>query len=166
MWGSGSSSRKSAADSPEPGAAAGSRSLDDTDQPADEPADPSSHDETDEPAQSWPVSESEFEELVDRAMARIPAELLDLVDNCVLTIADEPPPGSPGLLGLYEGIALTRRDFYHGAVPDVITLYRGPLTRYSGGREQLEHQVYVTVVHEIGHHFGLDDERLHELKWG
>ncbi|WP_318656478.1 metallopeptidase family protein [Scrofimicrobium canadense] len=110
------------------------------------------------------VSDDQFEALVDRAFERIPQGLIDLVDNCIVTIENEPPVGED-LLGLYEGTALTERDDYAGVLPDVITLYQGPLTRLADSLEELEEEVFVTVVHEIAHHFGIDDEKLHELDW-
>ncbi len=110
------------------------------------------------------VSDEEFEDLVGQALEKIPLELLDLVDNCILSIEAEPPDGQD-ILGLYDGTALTERGDYGGDLPDVITLYQGPLTRMVESEDELKHEVYVTVVHEIGHHFGIDDERLHELDW-
>lgn len=110
------------------------------------------------------VSDQEFEELVDRAFERIPDGLLELIDNCLVTIELEPPAGQE-LLGLYEGTALTERDDYAGALPDVITLFQGPLCRQAQSIAELEDEVYVTVVHEIAHHFGIDDDRLHQLDW-
>lgn len=112
------------------------------------------------------LTEEEFEVLVDRALERVPEELLDLVDNLVLTIEEDCPHDQPPMLGLYEGVALTERGDYAGVLPDVITLYQRPLQDISPTVEELEHQVYVTVVHEIGHYFGIDDERLHQLDWG
>lgn len=112
------------------------------------------------------ITDDEFEELVGRALDRIPEQFLEVLDNCLIVIEEESPAGVPTRLGLYEGVALTSRDYYAGAVPDVITLYQKPLVRTSRTKAELEHEVYVTVVHEIGHYFGLDDDRLHELDWG
>lgn len=111
------------------------------------------------------LTDEEFEELVGRALERIPQQFLDVLDNCLIVIEDESPPGGPTLLGLYEGVSITNRGYYAGAVPDVITLYQKPLQRVSRSLEELEHEVYVTVVHEIGHYFGLDDDELHALDW-
>ena len=84
--------------------------------------------------------------------------------NVVVLVEDE--PAVPGLLGLYEGVPLTERDTYYGGVlPDRITIYRGPLSRLSRDVAELQHEVRVTVVHEIAHHFGIDDDRLHQLGW-
>jgi len=105
-----------------------------------------------------------FETLVSDALDTVPGELLDLVDNCVVLVEDEPPPEDPDLLGLYDGIALTERDSsYTMVVPDRIFIYRGPLTRMCETEEEVVEEVRITVVHEIAHHFGIDDDRLHEL---
>ena len=107
-----------------------------------------------------------FDSLVDDALAGIPAELLALVDNAILLIEDEPPPGDPGLLGLYEGVPLTERDsWYSGVLPDRIYVFRHPTLRICDTYEDVVDEVAITVVHEIAHHFGIDDERLHELGW-
>jgi predicted Zn-dependent protease with MMP-like domain len=105
-----------------------------------------------------------FETLVAEALDSVPLELLDLVDNCVVLVEDEPPPDDPDLLGLYDGIALTERDSsYTMVVPDRIFIYRGPLTRMCESEEEVVEEVRITVVHEIAHHFGIDDDRLHDL---
>lgn len=121
----------------------------------------------DEAESSAPVelSEQEFEELVGRALDRIPEEFLDLIENCVIAIEEDSPPEQPPMLGLYEGVAITERGVYAGAIPDVITLYQRPLQQICHTVEELEHEVFITVVHEIGHYFGIDDDRLHELDW-
>ncbi|MBB2892319.1 metallopeptidase family protein [Flexivirga oryzae] len=115
------------------------------------------------------MSREEFEDAVGDALDTIPQELLDRLDNVAITVEDEPAPGSaPGLLGLYVGVPLTARDSGYGLgnLPDHIYIFRGPLTRYCRSREELLQQIRVTVLHEIGHHFGISDERLHELGWG
>jgi predicted Zn-dependent protease with MMP-like domain len=105
-----------------------------------------------------------FEELVSDALDTVPVELLDLVDNVVVLVEDEPPPDDPDLLGLYDGIALTERDSsYTMVTPDRIFIYRGPLTRMCESEEEVVEEVRITVVHEIAHHFGIDDDRLHDL---
>lgn len=110
------------------------------------------------------ISEEEFEAYVDQAVETVPDELLDLVDNCILLIEEESPDDRPHLLGLYEGIPLDQRgNSYAGALPDRITIYRGPLVRLCHSVEELREQVRVTVVHEIGHFFGIGDDRLDEL---
>jgi predicted Zn-dependent protease with MMP-like domain len=112
------------------------------------------------------VSAERFDELVGEALDRIPAELMKSLDNVVITVAEE-HPDDPHLLGLYYGIDLTKRTHdYTFAMPDEITIYRRPLLRLSRSEEELAEQVSVTVVHEIAHHFGISDARLHELGWG
>jgi predicted Zn-dependent protease with MMP-like domain len=109
---------------------------------------------------------AEFEDLVAEALDGIPRELAELVDNVVILVEDDPPPGEY-LLGLYEGIPLTSRGwFYAGALPDRITIYRNPIVANSRTHDDVVREVRVTVVHEIAHHFGIDDDRLHELGWG
>ncbi|GAB3488912.1 metallopeptidase family protein [Flexivirga sp.] len=115
------------------------------------------------------LSTEQFEDAVADALDTIPQDLLDRLDNVAISVEDEPEPGSvPGLLGLYVGVPLTQRDSSYGLgqLPDRIYIFRGPLTRYCHTREQLLHQIRVTVLHEIGHHFGISDARLHELGWG
>ncbi|MFD7923330.1 metallopeptidase family protein [Streptomyces sp. NPDC059740] len=108
-----------------------------------------------------------FEELVSDALDQIPPELTRLMDNVAVFVEEEPDPSQPDLLGLYEGTPLTERgDWYGGVLPDRITIYRGPTLRYCSSAEDVVHEVSVTVVHEIAHHFGIADERLHELGWG
>lgn len=123
------------------------------------------------------ISEEEFEEAVGDALDLVPEELMDAVDNVVFLIEEEPTAeqmfgteldeyGKPGLLGLYEGVALTERDNgWSGALPDTIFIFRGPLSRLCETREELIEEIAITVIHEIAHHFGIDDERLHELGW-
>jgi predicted Zn-dependent protease with MMP-like domain len=94
----------------------------------------------------------------------LPPELRDQMSNVEIVVDDEPPPGSR-LLGLYEGIPLTRRtSWYVGVLPDKITIYRGPLERlYGRDPERLRREVRRVVLHEIAHHFGISDERLVEI---
>lgn len=112
-----------------------------------------------------------FEELVDRALDGLPPDIAALLDNVVVTVEDWPSRetldyyGEETLYGLYEGVPLTERgSHYHGALPDRITIYRGPLER-DFRKAELEEEVRVTVVHEIAHHFGFDEKRLEELGW-
>ncbi len=110
------------------------------------------------------IDEAEFEELVAQALDGVPAELAALMDNVVVLVEPEPPAGDPDLLGLYDGIPLTERDStYTFRGPDRILVYRGPLTRMCATQEQLVDEVRITVVHEIAHHFGIDDAALHDL---
>jgi len=114
----------------------------------------------------------DFEELVERAMEGLPPEFSDLLDNVVVMVEDWPDHstlqsyGEDTLYGLYEGIPLTERGSnYSGVMPDTITILRGPLER-DFARNALVEQVRITVVHEIAHHFGFDEDRLEELGWG
>jgi predicted Zn-dependent protease with MMP-like domain len=106
-----------------------------------------------------------FDALVDRALDGIPDELASLVRNVVVLVEDEPPEGEPDdLLGLYDGVALTERDgSLTMQLPDRIFVFRGPLLDMCETEEELVDEVRITVVHEIAHHFGIDDRRLHEL---
>jgi predicted Zn-dependent protease with MMP-like domain len=105
-----------------------------------------------------------FEELVEQALGGMPRELTRAMRNVAIFVEDESPPGYPVLLGLYEGVPLTERgEWYAGVQPDRITIYRLPILRMCATREQVVAEVAKTVVHEIGHHFGISDERLHEL---
>lgn len=113
------------------------------------------------------VSEAEFENLVAAALEAVPVELARLIDNVVFVIEDTAPEDDPDLLGLYEGIALTERDSrYAGVLPDRITIFRQPTLRMCDSREEVVEEVTITVVHEIAHHFGIDDDRLHDLGYG
>ena len=113
------------------------------------------------------MTAEEFEEAVGDALDGVPAELLALMDNVVFLVEDEPPSDDPELLGVYDGTPLTERDggWASGALPDRITIFRGPTLRMCRSREEILDEVAVTVVHEIAHHFGIDDQRLHELGW-
>lgn len=113
------------------------------------------------------VSPEEFEDLVAQALEAVPIELARLIDNVVFVIEDDAPGDDPDLLGLYEGIALTERDSrYAGILPDRITIYRTPTLLMCDSLEEVVDEVNITVVHEIAHHFGIDDDRLHELGYG
>jgi predicted Zn-dependent protease with MMP-like domain len=110
------------------------------------------------------VPDEDFEESVEAALESLPDDLRAAMSNVDLVVEAEPPPGMP-LLGLYQGIPLTRRgSFYAGALPDKITIYRGPLERlYGWDPERLRREIRRVVLHEIAHHFGISDERLREL---
>jgi predicted Zn-dependent protease with MMP-like domain len=105
-----------------------------------------------------------FEQLVSDALDELPDDIGNLMSNVAVTVEDEPPPGSR-LLGLYQGVPWGRRGpYYAGALPDKITIYRGPIERLAAGNpERLRQQVRRTVFHEIAHHFGISDERLVEI---
>lgn len=110
------------------------------------------------------VDPERFEELVGDALDQIPEELVVLMDNVVVLVADE--PDEEGLLGLYEGVPLTEREAYGGLeLPDRITIYRLPICALAATEDDVVDEVAVTVVHEVAHHFGIDDDRLDELGW-
>ncbi len=110
------------------------------------------------------VSSERFEELVAEALDLIPEELGRLMDNVWVTVEDVPEV--PGLLGLYDGVPLTAREAYGGMVmPDRITLYRIPICALARTEDEVVDVVRDTVIHEVAHHFGIDDERLDELGW-
>ncbi|HET9255599.1 MAG TPA: metallopeptidase family protein [Pseudonocardiaceae bacterium] len=112
------------------------------------------------------LSADRFEELVAEALDLIPSGLTAAMDN-VVVLVESRHPDDPGLLGLYEGIALTSRDSnYGGVLPDRITIYRDALLDFCQDEQELVEEVAVTVVHEVAHHFGISDHRLHELGWG
>jgi predicted Zn-dependent protease with MMP-like domain len=113
------------------------------------------------------MTTQEFDEAVADALDDVPAELLALMNNVVFLVEDEPPTDDPELLGVYDGTPLTKRhdNWAAGALPDRITIFRGPTLRMCRTREEVQDEVAVTVVHEIAHHFGIDDRRLHELGW-
>ena len=117
------------------------------------------------------MTREEFEELVAQGLDRIPPELTRLMDNVAVFVEDEPSADDPELLGLYEGTPLTERgEWYAGVLPDRITVYRGPtlrmVEREGGDRARVVEEVEITVVHEIAHHFGIDEERLHSIGYG
>lgn len=108
-----------------------------------------------------------FEELVADALDEIPMDLADLMENVAVVVEDGSPNGS--LLGRYEGVPLTQRTSHYGTgdlvMPDRVTIFRQPICAISGDEAEVVRQVRITVVHEIAHHFGIDDDRLHELGW-
>jgi len=110
------------------------------------------------------MSRERFEELVTAALDAVPAELSALIDNCVVLVEDDPPADDPDLLGVYDGTPLTERDGWYSMVtPDTITVFRRPTLEMCDSEEEVVREVGITVVHEIAHHFGIDDDRLHEL---
>ncbi|WP_460757071.1 metallopeptidase family protein [Myceligenerans cantabricum] len=113
------------------------------------------------------MTRDEFEEAVGEGLDLVPAELAAQMDNVVVLVEDDAPADDPHLLGLYEGVPLTERDHHWaaGALPDRITIFRNPTLAFCESRDEVVDEVAVTVVHEIAHHFGIDDERLHQLGW-
>ena len=114
------------------------------------------------------MSRAEFEDAVRDALDLLPPELAAQMDNVVVLVEDDPPPDEPAdLLGIYEGVALTERDGWWaaGSLPDRITIFRNPTLAVCESADEVVEEVAVTVVHEIAHNFGIDDDRLHELGW-
>ena len=110
------------------------------------------------------VDPERFEAMVTEALDGVPEELGELMSNVAVTVQHD--PGPPGLLGLYQGVPLTRRTtFYAGALPDRITIYRHAICAVCDSEPEVVEQVRRTVIHEIGHHFGIGDARLRELGW-
>jgi len=109
-----------------------------------------------------------FDALVDEALDAIPADLAAQVVNLVVLVEDRPPPEEPqDTLGMYDGVALTERnDMGGGQLPDRVVVYRQPLLRMCDSEEELIEEIGITVVHEIAHHFGISERRLHDLGWG
>ncbi|MEP6815088.1 MAG: metallopeptidase family protein [Marmoricola sp.] len=113
------------------------------------------------------VTPEAFDELVGQALDGVPPELTRLMDNVVVLVEDAAPEHDPDLLGLYDGIPLTERDSgYTFREPDRILIFRAPLLAMCTSEQQLVDEVRITVVHEIAHHFGIDDEHLHALGYG
>jgi predicted Zn-dependent protease with MMP-like domain len=109
------------------------------------------------------VSEARFEEMVSDALDTLPPKLARVMRNVVVVVEDGT---DPRLLGLYEGIPLTERTSNYSAVlPDKITIFRAAICAICDTEDDVVAEVRTTVVHEVGHHFGIDDHRLHELGW-
>ena len=112
------------------------------------------------------MTRRQFEELVSDALDTIPPELTAAMDNVVVLVADR-DDSRPSLLGLYEGVALTERSSnYGGVLPDRITIFQDAILDICETEDDVVHEVAVTVVHEVAHHFGIDEETLEELGWG
>lgn len=113
------------------------------------------------------MSREDFEDAVRDALDEIPDELAELMDDVVVLVEDEAPEDDPDLLGLYEGTPRTERDGWWaaGSLPDRITIFRNPTLAVCEDRDEVVEEVAVTVIHEVAHHFGIDDDRLAELGW-
>ena len=112
------------------------------------------------------ISEEEFDQLVAQALDTLPVDLAALMDNVAVFVENQ-KAGQPGLLGLYEGVPLTNRGhYYSGHLPDRITIFRNPIQRRCRSVEEVVEQVRITVVHEVAHHFGIEEGRLRELGYG
>jgi predicted Zn-dependent protease with MMP-like domain len=117
--------------------------------------------------------ETSFEDLVAEALDSLPDEIVEMMSNVDVVVEPEPPseylrdlPPHSTLLGHYHGVPLTGRGHYDGVLPDKISIYEGPITRMARTPERIKAQVRRTVLHEIAHHFGIDEERIHELGYG
>lgn len=112
------------------------------------------------------IDSEEFERLVVDELDLLPDEMVDGLDNVVFVVEDRPENGTLDTLGVYDGVSLTERDQYgFGEMPDRIILFREPLLDVSADLSELRDQIHITLVHEIGHFYGIDDDRLHELGW-
>ena len=125
---------------------------------------------TEQDPADW-MSEDEFDAAVSAALTRVPDELARLLTNVVVVVEEEHEPQhwedpDTELFGLYEGVPLGERAEVAWQMPDRIVVFRGPLMRHCRDRAELEEQITVTVLHEVGHFFGISEERLHELGWG
>lgn len=115
----------------------------------------------------FPLSDDEFDDAIADALGLIPSPLQAMLDNVVFLVMDEPLDDEPELLGVYDGIPITERnESWGGDLPDRITLFRGPLSRMCANREELVREIGVTVLHEVAHYFGINEERVHALGWG
>lgn len=118
------------------------------------------------------MDQTSFEELVAEALDSLPEEIAKMMTNVDVVVEDRPPPDMARrlpagrlLLGLYHGIPLTKRGHYDKAMPDKISIYQESIERVARSPEAIREQVRRTVIHEVGHHFGISDSRLHELGW-
>jgi predicted Zn-dependent protease with MMP-like domain len=119
------------------------------------------------------MDRASFELLVSDALDTVPEEFAEKMENVDVVVEEEPPremlarlPRGHTLFGLYHGVPLTGRGNYDGVLPDKISIYKGPIERASKNPDAIRDQVRRTVIHEIAHHFGISDARLHELGWG
>ena len=118
-------------------------------------------------AHSYRLTPEEFDAVVEEALKLIPAQFREAIANVAVLVELEPPAGEEELLGVYDGVPVTDwGQDWGGNLPDRITLFQGPLERMCATRDELLDEIAVTVVHEVAHHFGIDDDRLHELGWG
>ena len=112
------------------------------------------------------LSHDDFERLVIDELDLLPDDMVDGLDNVIFVVEDRPEDGSLDTLGLYDGVALTERGQYgFGEMPDRIIIFREPLLAIVADLDELRDEVHVTLVHEIAHFYGIDDDRLHELGW-
>lgn len=107
----------------------------------------------------------QFEQVVDRVIETLPEWVLEEVDNLVIVVEDDPTEEQGDILGIYEGVSLAERGDYWGALPDRIVIFYRPHLDLGLSNDELEEEIRKTVLHELGHHLGIDDERLTELGW-
>lgn len=107
----------------------------------------------------------EFEAVVDRVLEELPQWVVDKIDNLTVVVEEHPSEDQGDVLGLYEGVALTDRGEYFGVMPDTIVVFRRPHLELGLQRDELEAEIRKTVLHEVAHHLGIDDDRLTELGW-
>lgn len=113
------------------------------------------------------ISDEEFDDAVSDALDAVPAGISTYMDNVALFISDDPPPEEPHILGVYNGTPLTERGSDWGFVlPDTIELFKNNLIAFANGPDDLREQIAITIVHEIAHHYGIEDDELHRLGWG
>lgn len=112
------------------------------------------------------LNPEEFEKLVIDELDELPDDMVDGLENVIFVVEDRPEDGSLDLLGLYDGVAITERGQYgFGEMPDRIILYREPLLAICDDDQELRDEIHITLVHEIAHFYGIDDDRLHDLGW-
>jgi len=111
------------------------------------------------------MKRSEFESVVDGVIEELPSWVLDKVDNLTVVVEEHPSAELGDVLGVYEGVSLSERDDYFGVMPDRIVIFRQPHLELLLSEAELTAEIRKTVLHEIGHHIGLDDHRLTELGW-
>ncbi|MFC1956261.1 metallopeptidase family protein [Chloroflexota bacterium] len=109
------------------------------------------------------LSHKEFESLVAKALASIPEKFRDLLENVAMMIENEPPEDMPDVMGLYEGVPLVERSIDDSLLPDCITVYKGPIERTCRTPAEIEAEVRLTILHEVGHFFGLEESQLEQL---
>lgn len=115
---------------------------------------------------SLELTADEFEKIVIDELDELPDEMVDGLENLVFVVEDRPEDGTLDLLGEYQGVALTERDRYgFGELPDRIVLFREPLLAICDDVDELRDEIHVTLVHEIAHFYGIDDDELHRLGW-
>jgi predicted Zn-dependent protease with MMP-like domain len=112
------------------------------------------------------VRRHEFENEVDRVLEELPEWVLQQVDNLIVVVEDEPTPDLGDVLGVYDGVSLAERsEYYSGVMPDRIVIFYKPHIGLGLTQDELTSEIRRTVLHELGHHLGIDDDRLSELGW-